>query len=549
MDAADRARTEAALRALYEQGEEYVRQYRALSRRDFAAVYPLVFGYVRARFLLQADMCPSEALFDLADVSLRRILALRREGVQAGEIARSCAGASSVISKKILLFKAMGDSFGFSVSPEDFARITTVTELTRYILSAGSEPEAAESAHETSVGPFDPETVRADFPALVEKVHGQALVYLDNAATAQMPRPALDALVQAERLRGNVHRAVHTPGERSTALYESARRDCAAFLGAKPEQLVFTSGTTDGIGRVADALASLPGGVVTTAMEHHANFVPWQQTCRRLGRPFRVCPVDADGRLDMDALAALLTPDISVLAVTHASNVLGTVNDVRTTCALAHERGVRVLVDGAQSACHRPVDVEAIGCDWFVCSGHKLGGPFGIGLLYCREALPPVRFGGGMVDTVTEAESTFLPMPSGAEAGTPNVSGAAALAAALRYRMALPDGWRAHEAKLLAMTAALLAAIPHVRVLGRGEREGCLSFVVDGVSALDAALLLDGEAIALRSGNHCAQPLMAALGVDYTLRVSPAFYNTEAEIERFAAALRRVVTALRQSEG
>lgn len=225
--------------------------------------------------------------------------------------------------------------------------------------------------------------------------------------------------------------------------------------------------------------------------------------------------------------------------------MLGTVNDVQAICALAHERGARVLVDGAQSACHRPIDVEALGCDWFVCSGHKLGGPFGIGLLYCREGLPPVRFGGGMVDTVTQMESSFLPLPGGAEAGTPNVSGAAALAAALRYRMDLPDGWRAHEAHLLAMTAALLETIPHVRVLDRGEREGCLSFVVDGVSALDAALLLNGEGIALRSGNHCAQPLMSALGVDYTLRVSPAFYNTEAEIERFAAALHRVVTALR----
>lgn len=284
----------------------------AISRR-----YPLVFGYVRARFLLEADMCPSEALFDLADVSLRRILALRREGVQAGEITRSCAGASSVVSKKILLFKAMGESFGFSVSPEDFACITTITELTRYILTAGSVPEAAEPVQVAANGPFDPESVRADFPALAEKVHGQALIYLDNAATAQMPQPALDAFIQAERLRGNVHRAVHTPGERSTALYESARRDCAAFLGAKPEQIVFTSGTTDGIGRVADALGYLPGGVVTTAMEHHSNFVPWQQVCRRLGRPFRVCPVDADGRLDMNALEALLTPDISVLAVTH----------------------------------------------------------------------------------------------------------------------------------------------------------------------------------------------------------------------------------------
>jgi cysteine desulfurase/selenocysteine lyase len=546
MDAVQKAETEARLRSLFREQTRFAEAYRSLPARDFGAVYPLVFGYIRSRFLLEPEMCPGEKLFDLADASLRRLLALKREGIEAGEIARSCAGASSVITKKILLFKAMEEDFSFSVTPEEFAGITTVTELTEHLLACGGETAAAIREHAVpACGAFAPEAVRGAFPALTETIHGHPLVYLDNAATSQMPRTVMDAVSRAELARGNVRRGVHTLSERSTALYEEARQVCADFLGALPAQITFTSGTTDGVNRAAEALDALPGGVIVTALEHHSNFVPWQQACRRLGRPFRVCPIRPDGSLDTDALEALLTPDISVLAVTHCSNVLGTVTPVRELCSLAHRRGVRVLVDGAQSVCHRDIDVSEIGCDWFVCSGHKLGGPFGIGLLYSREPLPPVRFGGGMVDRVTERNTSFAPAPQSGEAGTPNVSGAAGLAAAIRFRQALPAGWRDHEAALLRRAEALLREIPGVRVLGPTEKEGCLSFVTDGVNPLDAALLLDGEGVALRSGNHCAQPLMEALGLDYTLRLSPAYYNTAAEIDGFAAALRTVIARLR----
>ena len=541
-----REATKARLKALYEESARYAEAYRALSYRDFAGAYPLIFGYVRAKYLLMPEQCRSDRLLDLADVSLRQTLSLRRRGIEAGEIARSCAGASSVITKKILLLKALQEEFSVSMTPEQFAGIDTLTDLTEFVLGqrrtpAASDTDAAISKEDSG---FDPEAIREDFPALAEMVHGKPLVYLDNAATAQMPLAVWEAMREIEFARGNVHRGIHTLSERCTAAFEEARQTCADFLGAKPEQITFTSGATDGINRVASALAALPGGVVTTTLEHHSNYVPWQQSCQRLGRPFRVCPIRPDGSLDMDAMEALLDSGISVLAVTHVSNVLGTKLPVRKLCELAHRRGIRVLVDGAQSVCHRDIDVSAIGCDWFVCSGHKLGGPFGIGLLYCRDPLPPVRFGGGMVDRVTAENTTFAPPPLAGEAGTPNVSGAVGLAAALRYRRSLPSGWQAYEKVLLRRAEVLLGQIPSVAILGPQEKEGCLSFTVDGVQPLDAALLLDSGGIALRSGNHCAQPLMTAVGVEYTLRISPAFYNTKAEIDTFIAELRRVLSVL-----
>ena len=539
---------EARLRALYQESTRHAEAYRALSHPDFSDVYPLAFGYIRAKYLLTSEQCESEKLLDLADVSLRHTLALKRRGIQVGEIARSCAGASSVITKKILLMKALREDFRISMTPEEFAAIDSVGDLTRFLCAHGNKPAAAPSALSSApsdAGHFDEEAVRSDFPALAETVHGKPLIYLDNAATAQMPRAVMDAVSRVELARGNVHRGIHTLSDRTTAAYEEARQTCAEFLGAAPEQITFTGGTTDGINRVAAALGRLPGGVVVTALEHHSNFVPWQQACKRLGRPFRVCPILADGTLDMNVLRKLLDRDISVLAVTQTSNVLGTVLPIREICALAHSRGIRVLVDGAQSACHRDIDVSDLDCDWFVCSGHKLGGPFGIGLLYCREPLPHVRFGGGMVERVTEDDTSFAPPPLAGEAGTPNVSGAVGLAAAIRYRQSLPPAWQARESSLLRRSEALLREIPGVTILGPREKEGCLSFGIDGVQALDAALLLDSCGIALRSGNHCAQPLMKTLGIEFTLRISPAYYNTVREIDVLAAELRRLLPLLK----
>ncbi len=518
----------------------YASAYRALERKDFESVYPLVFGYIRDRFLLTRDMCRSEALLDLADVSLRQLLELRRRGIDAGEIARSCSGASSVIAKKVLLMKAVQDVFSVTMTPGEFADIETVSDLAGFICAGSTADSPANPAarHASAEAPcFAPETVRQDFPALSESIRSHPLIYLDNAATAQCPAEVLEAVREIESCRGNVHRGVHTLSDRCTERYEQARKTCAAFLGALPGQITFTSGTTDGINRVAASMAGQNGGIVVTALEHHSNYVPWQQLCLREDRPFRVCPVLPDGTLDMDALDGMLKESVSLLAITGCSNVTGTVPPLERIIPMARSRGIKVLVDGAQSACHADVDVTKLDCDYYVCSGHKLGGPFGIGLLYCREPIPHTVFGGGMVDTVTEENTSFLPT---LEAGTPDISGAVGLAAAIDYRSRLPDGWQEHETALLCRTRTMLAEIPGIHVFGPHDGVGCVSVGIDGVSPLEAAALLDQMGIAVRSGDHCAKPLHQAIGLEYTLRISPSFYNTFGEIQALAEGLRQI---------
>ena len=391
---------------------------------------------------------------------------------------------------------------------------------------------------------FDPYAVRDQYPALGGEANGKPLIYLDNAATAQMPRPVAEVVTRLELRRGNVHRGIHALSEECTAAYEGARAEVAKFLGAEPEQITFTSGTTDAVNRVADSYRGRLGpgdAVVVTRMEHHSNFVPWQQLCRETGAELRIAPLTETCELDESAFRSLLTGAVKLVAVAHASNVLGTVNDVKGICALAHQSGAEVFVDGAQGICHLPVDVEELGCDYYAFSGHKLGAPFGIGALYARRSYPPVRYGGGMVEEVKDTVTTFAAPPLGWEPGTPNVSGAVGLAGAVRFRRDLPQGWQEWEDRLLLRAEAGLAEIPGVRVLGKPQkRTGCLSFVLEGASPFDVAVLLDQLGIALRSGHHCAQPLLRSLGLEYALRVSPAFYNTEQEIDRFLNGLNRV---------
>lgn len=517
---------------------QYPKAYWALPCRDYAHVYPLVWGYIRDRFLLTEEMCSGDRLLDLADISLRYMLELKRQGIDPGQISRSCSGASSVISKKVLLIKAMQEAFGFSMTPQEFAQITTVGELTAFLCSATPFTSPVPAAPAPVQG-FDPYRIRGDFPALSEKIHGHPLVYLDNSATGQMPRPVMEAVQRLEACRGNIHRGIHTLSGRCTDAYEHARNVCAEFLGVFPGQLTFTSGTTDGINRVAQAFSARPGGIVVTALEHHSNFVPWQQLCLRENRPFRVCPCSPEGVLDLSALDELLTPDVGLLAVTQCSNVTGALTPIDKIIRLAHSRGIPVLVDGAQAICHIPVNLRAMDCDYYVCSGHKLGSPFGIGLLYCREPLPPTVFGGGMVERVTQQETTFL---SSREAGTPNVSGAVGLSAAIEYRKNLPEGWEAHERALLAHLRTGLLSLPGIHLYSPEQCCGCLSFTMEGLSPFDAAALLDQQGIALRSGDHCAQPLHQALGTPYTLRVSPAYYNTFEEIDWLISQLKLLLS-------
>lgn len=530
-----------------------VSAYRALEVRREETVYPILLRYIQDRFLLSPEQCTSDHILDLCDISLRHILELKKQGLYNGDISRSCSGASSVVSKKVLLMKAIQEDFDVTMTPAEFAGITTVHDLAAFLCAQNrvENSELSVTVSENSSEPgFDIAAIRKDFPALSETVHGHPLSYLDNAATLQMPRSVMEAVTELELCRGNVHRGAHTLSDRCTAAYESARKTCAEFLGADVHQVTFTAGTTDGINYVAEAVSRQgQGGIIVTEMEHHSNFLPWQQLCSRQNRTFRVCPVLSDGSLSMEALDAMLTPDIRLLAVTHCSNVTGVVNPVKEICALAHSRGIAVLVDGAQSVCHMDIDVTDMDCDYFVCSGHKLGAPFGIGLLYCKEPIPPVRYGGGMVDFVQERSSIFSEFPLSAEAGTPNVSGAVGLAAAISYRQRLPKGWQAYEQGLLSYAAKKLAALPGVTLLGVENSVGCISVTLRDCGDFETAALLDQMGIALRAGHHCARPLLRALGAETALRVSPCFYNTQAEIDRLVDQLKEALPLLRGAGG
>ena len=405
---------------------------------------------------------------------------------------------------------------------------------------------------------FDVQEVRKDFPILHQAVFGHPLVYLDNAATMQMPEPVVKAIVRHYHSdNANVHRGIHALSERSTRALECARERVRAFINAESaDEIVFTSGTTESLNMLADMWFGNGwprGAVITTIMEHHTNFVPWQQACLRCGCEFLVAPIDGKGDLDLVELEALIARhDVSLLAITHVSNVLGTVNPLKQVIDMAHAHDVAVVVDAAQSIRHEAVDVRALDCDFLAFSGHKLGGPAGIGVLYGKmaelEKLLPARFGGEMVGDVRIAATTFGRPPLRFEAGTPNYVGAIGLAAAMDY---LEEIGRAdicaYEYDLLGYAADKLMTVDGVKLLGNPEcRAGCLSFTMEGAHPFDIATLADKLGVALRSGNQCAQPLLyEAYDVHNITRLSPAFYNTYYEIDRAIEVLQRVISRLR----
>ncbi|HXE56543.1 MAG TPA: cysteine desulfurase [Gemmatimonadales bacterium] len=398
--------------------------------------------------------------------------------------------------------------------------------------------------------------IRRDFPVLARTVHGRPLVYLDNAATSQKPRRVIDAVSRfyAEE-NANIHRGVHALSERATAAYDAVRARVRAFFNAASErEIVFTGGTTDGINLVARSYArSLlrPGDeVLVTEMEHHSNIVPWQMVCEETGATLRAVPVDDRGDLLLEELERLLGPRTRVVAVTHLSNALGTVNPVRRIVEAAHAVGAAVLVDGAQSAAHLRVDVRALGCDFFVCSGHKLFGPTGVGVLYGREELlermPPWRGGGGMIASVSLERTTYAPIPMRFEAGTPPIAPVIGLGAALEYLETVGlEAVAAHEQALLAYATERVRAIPGLRLIGTArERASVLSFVMEQAHPHDIGTILDREGIAIRAGHHCAQPIMRRFGVPATARASFALYNTREEVDALVRGLERVVEVM-----
>ncbi|MEP7062008.1 MAG: cysteine desulfurase [Betaproteobacteria bacterium] len=403
-----------------------------------------------------------------------------------------------------------------------------------------------------SASPFDVDRIRDDFPILKLFVAGKPLVYLDNAASSQMPQPVIDRLVRYQTTEhANINRAVHYLSETATAAYESARRKLQRFINARDErEVIFTSGTTDGINLVMQGWGRKFVGegdeIILTVLEHHSNIVPWQMLADEKGATIRVVPINDAGELSMGDYEALFSQRTRLVAVGHVSNALGSINPLKRMIAFAHAHGVPVLVDGAQAVPHLAVDVQDLDCDFYAFSGHKMCGPTGIGILYGRtallEAMQPFKGGGDMIHTVTFEKTTYNTIPHKFEAGTPPIAAAIGLGAAVDYLSAIGmPAIAAHEHALLHHATQMIGALPGVRILGTGrDKTAVLSFVVEGIHPHDVGTLLNQEGVAVRTGHHCAQPLMKRLGVAATSRASFALYNTMADVDALVAGIHSV---------
>lgn len=400
------------------------------------------------------------------------------------------------------------------------------------------------------------ETIRDLFPILNRTIYGKRLVYLDNGATTQKPKQVIERIVQSyENENSNVHRGVHYLSEISTEAHENARKKVADFINAVPEEIIFTRGTTESINLVSrsyiEGCCKAGDEIIFSTMEHHSNMVPWQMAAERCGLKFRAIPINDDGTLNLEAYKAMLNEKTRLVAITHTSNVLGTVNPIREISDAAHKVGAKVLVDAAQAIAHTKVDVAALGADFLAFSGHKMYAPTGIGVLWGKkellEAMPPFMGGGEMIDHVTIEHTTYGALPYKFEAGTPNYVGSAALATAIDFINETGiDNIHKHEAELLHYATEKLKKIERVHIIGNApDKSGIISFIADGAHHYDIGLMLDKMGIAVRTGHHCAEPIMARYGIPGTVRISFAVYNTIEEIDIFINALNRILNMLK----
>lgn len=403
--------------------------------------------------------------------------------------------------------------------------------------------------------PFSVQAIREQFPALRQKVYGKPLIYFDNGATSQKPQVVLDTLAQYYALENaNIHRGVHYLSQQATSAYEAARRSIQQYIGAKaPEEIIFTKGTTDSINLVAFSFGERlqPGDeILITAMEHHSNIVPWQLLCERKKCVLRVVPISKKGELDLEAFENMLSERTKLVALTHISNTLGTINPVKELIAKAHQIGAKVLLDGAQSIQHLTIDVKDLNCDFYTFSGHKVFGPTGIGILYGKEALldtmPPYQGGGDMISKVTFERSTYNTLPLKFEAGTPHIAGAIGLGSAIDFLKSIDmQAAAAHERELTKYAQGILDTFEGLHIIGEAKNKtSVVSFIIDKMHPFDIGTLLDKQGIAVRTGHHCTQPLMDFFQIPGTVRASFAFYNTKEEIDTFVAALERSMQIL-----
>lgn len=410
-----------------------------------------------------------------------------------------------------------------------------------------------ESPRPPAMAGYDVERIRRDFPILSTRVNGKPLVYLDNAATSQKPQAVIDALINYySKDNANIHRGVHYLSQKATADYEAVRENIARFINAaEAREIIFVRGTTEGINLLANTFGrqSVREGdeILITALEHHSNIVPWQMLCEEKGAKLLVIPMADNGELVLDDIDKLLSAKTRLVAFTHISNALGSVLPVKEIIKLAHDRGIPVLIDGAQSVPHTRIDVRDLDCDFYVFSGHKMYGPTGVGVLYGKasllKAMPPYQGGGDMISSVTFEHTDYNEIPYKLEAGTPNIAGVIGLGAAIDYMNAMGvEAIAAHEHELLEYATAVLSEIAEVRLIGTArEKAAVVSFLIDGIHPHDIGTILDQEGIAVRTGHHCAQPIMDRLGIPATARASFAMYNTVEEIDVLARGIRRVI--------
>ena len=411
---------------------------------------------------------------------------------------------------------------------------------------------AIKTPHPIETAPYDVYRVRQDFPVLAQQVHGKPLVYLDNAATTQKPLAVIDAISHYYRSdNSNIHRGVHALSERATEAYENARAAAQRFINAADrKEIIFLRGTTEAINLVAQTYGREHVGkgdeAVITAMEHHSNIVPWQILCEQNGAKLRVAPINDRGELVMEEFEKLLGPKTKVVAVSHLSNALGTINPIKQITMMAHDRGIPVLVDGAQAVPRMPIDVQDLDCDFYAVSGHKMYAPTGIGFLYGKaallEAMPPYQGGGDMIASVTFEKTIYNRLPYKFEAGTPNIADTIGLGAAIDYLNQLGiENIENHEADLLDYATAEVEQIPGVTVVGKArEKAGVLSFVMGEIHPHDIGTILDSEGVAVRTGHHCAQPVMQRFGIPATVRASLGLYNTREEVDALVRGIRKV---------
>jgi len=543
--------------------KELLSEHKVLYEKE---VYKYLKSFICNRFGLEESSCETDDILELAELSIAKREQLIDEGkLSEDEAPNLCSGASTALSKKILFLITLEKNLNIEFLPEDIPYIRTIKDICQYILGR-QQQFIKKSITSDDVLLFDLpnnkavlkenllnlDKIRSDFPILKRTIYGKPFIYLDNAATTQLPFTVIQAVYEFyQNYNANVHRSLHFLNRKTTALLEETREKIQKFINALyPFEIIFTKGATESINIVAHGFGEVfikPGDeIVVSEMEHHSNLIPWQEVCKRKKAYLKIIPFDDNGDLVLDVYENILSEKTKIVAITHVSNVLGTLNPTKKIIELAHKKNIPVLIDAAQSIRHGIVDVDDLDCDFLCFSGHKMMSPSGVGVLYGKkkwlDKIPPLSYGGGMIETVTVYDAKFKKLPYKFEGGTYNTGGIIGLGAALKYFEDIGfEKIRQYERALIYYLEEKLSSIMGIKFIGSPrERMGVVSFIVENIPSDDIAIILDEMGIAVRSGHHCALPLLKHYNLNSCVRISPAFYNTKKEIDTLIEVLLRL---------